>query len=172
MKTSMTDKEAMKLALEALELVNIEFVCNGAHHAKKDRHGLDEDCPVTMRYRKAIAALKERLAQPEQEPMAVKRMMEWVNCLKRKSDYGQHMKIPSEMSAGVCWELAIELEQFINTHPPQREWVGLTDEDMYVVSEEESCSFIAGAKWSEEILKEKNAICSPFMISELWRLNK
>ncbi len=54
----------------------------------------------------------------------------------------------------------------------QRTWVGLTDEDMYVVSEEESCSFIAGAKWSEEILKEKNAICSPFMISELWRLNK
>jgi len=64
----MTDKEAMKLALDALELVNIEFVCNGAHHAKKDRHGLDEDCPVTMRYRKAITALKERLAQPEQKP--------------------------------------------------------------------------------------------------------
>lgn len=58
------------------------------------------------------------------------------------------------------------------TTPPQRTWAGLTDEDMYVVSEEESCSFIAGAKWSEAILKEKNAICSPFMISELWRLNK
>jgi hypothetical protein len=67
--TSMTDKKLFKLALDALELVNIEFVCNGAHHAKKDRHGLDEDCPVTMRYRKAIAALKERLAQPEQEPV-------------------------------------------------------------------------------------------------------
>ncbi len=59
----MTDKETLKLALDALELVNIEFVCDGAHHAKKDRHGLDEDCPVTMRYRKAIAALKERLAE-------------------------------------------------------------------------------------------------------------
>jgi len=55
---------------------------------------------------------------------------------------------------------------------PPRTWVGLTDEDMYVVSEEESCSFIAGAKWSEAILKEKNAICSPFMISELWKLHK
>ena len=40
--------------------------------------------------------------------------------------------------------------------PPQRTWVGLTEEDMYVVSEEESCSFIAGAKWSEAILREKN----------------
>ena len=39
---------------------------------------------------------------------------------------------------------------------PPRTWVGLTEEDMYVVSEEESCSFIAGAKWSEAILKEKN----------------
>ena len=65
----MTDKATMAMALEALELVNIEFVCNGAHHAKKDRHGLDEDCPVTMRYRKAITALKERLAQSEQEPV-------------------------------------------------------------------------------------------------------
>ena len=39
---------------------------------------------------------------------------------------------------------------------PPRTWVGLTDEDMYVVSEEESCSFVAGARWSEDILKEKN----------------
>jgi hypothetical protein len=40
--------------------------------------------------------------------------------------------------------------------PPQREWVGLTEEDSAVVREEESCSFIAGAKWAEEILKGKN----------------
>ena len=55
-------KEVLKMALEALELVNIEFVCNGAHHAKKDRHSLDEDCPVTVRYRQAITAIKEALA--------------------------------------------------------------------------------------------------------------
>ena len=67
-------------------------------------------------------------AQPEQEPVAIKRMKEWVEYLKRKSDHGQHMKIPSEMSAGACWELAIELEQFINTTPPQRK--PLTD-DLY-----------------------------------------
>ena len=68
-------QEALKLALEALELVNIEFVCNGAHHAKKDRHSLDEDCPVTMRYRTAITAIKEALAQ-EQEPVEWPRTME------------------------------------------------------------------------------------------------
>ena len=59
--------EALKLAQEALELVNIEFVCNGAHHAKKDRHELGDDCPVTARYQNAITAIKAALAQPAQE---------------------------------------------------------------------------------------------------------
>ncbi len=45
----MTDKESMKLALEALETLMIE------------RGSI---------YEKAIDALKERLAQPEQEPVA------------------------------------------------------------------------------------------------------
>ena len=65
----------------------------------------------------------------EQEPVAIKRMKEWIEYLKRKSDFGQHMKIPSEMSAGTCWELALELEQFINTTPPQRTWVGLINQE-------------------------------------------
>ena len=144
-----------------------ELQAKGEHPAPCARH-----CEANA-FKIVIKNLKAQLAQPEQEPVAIERMKEWIEYLKylkRTSD--QHMKIPSEMSAGTCWELALELEQFINTTPPQRTWVGLTDEDMYVVSEEESCSFIAGAKWSEEILKEKNAICSPFMISELWRLNK
>ena len=73
-------------------------------------------------------------AQPEQEPVAVKHMMEWVDYLKRKSDYGQHLQISSEMSAGACWDLARELEQFINTTPPQRK--PLTDEQIFEISNE------------------------------------
>jgi len=72
-KGDMMSKEAMKLALEALELINLEFVCaNGSHHAKKDRHEWDEDCPITDRWRKAITALREASAeQPaQQEPVA------------------------------------------------------------------------------------------------------
>lgn len=85
--------------------------------------------------RKALAehAMSEvqRLGQEiEQEPVAIKCMKEWIEYLKRKSDFGQHMKIPSEMSAGTCWELALELEQFINTTPPQHTWVGLTEQDL------------------------------------------
>jgi len=49
--TSMTDKEAMKLALFALDIVKI--------HYTQSRH-----------VNEAIAALKEALAQPEQEPVA------------------------------------------------------------------------------------------------------
>jgi len=56
----------------------------------------------------------------EQKPVAVKRMKEWVEFLKRQSDNGQHMNIPSSFGAGTCWELATELERFINTIPPQR----------------------------------------------------
>ena len=97
----------------------------------------------------------EALAQPEQEFVAVKHMMEWVDYLKRKSDYGQHMQIPSEMSAGACWELAIELEQFINTTPPQRPWVGLDNDDLiWIYSNSDSKG--QAISNTEAKLKEKN----------------
>ena len=109
--------------------------------------GLDPIDPLRLLVDDVIAALAQteqdhipdaRKMVTEQEPVAIKRMKEWIEYLKRKSDFGQHMKIPSEMSAGTCWELAIELEQFINTTPPQRSessgkpsaWVGLTDEQI------------------------------------------
>lgn len=67
----------------------------------------------------AIERLEAALAEPEQ-PVAVKQMLRWVEHLKRLSDDGQHMSIPG-LSSGACWELAIELEQFIkNTAPTPR----------------------------------------------------
>ena len=77
---------------------------------------------------------KEAKLRQEQEP-TVKHMMEWVEYLKRQSDHGQHLHIPSGMSAGTCWELAIELEQFVSTAPQRREWVGLTDAELAEFSE-------------------------------------
>jgi len=64
----MTKDEALRLALEALELVSIEFVCNGAHHAKKDRHEWLDSCPIVDRYQKAITAIKAAL-EAKGEPM-------------------------------------------------------------------------------------------------------
>jgi hypothetical protein len=71
----MTDKEAMKLALDALE-ANYLLV-NGT-----ETHGGLEQCldgyysscfdtdPINKQTEEAITALKEALAQPEQEPVA------------------------------------------------------------------------------------------------------
>ena len=58
----MTQTEVLRLALEALELVSIEFVCNGAHHAKKDRHEWLDPCPIVDRYKEAITAIKQARA--------------------------------------------------------------------------------------------------------------
>jgi hypothetical protein len=75
----MTDKEAMKLALEALELLTGAWQTFGALDYGDN----------------AIAALKERLAQPEQEPVAVVDVHEFYdNCanfsLLQKLPKGKH----------------------------------------------------------------------------------
>lgn len=68
-----------------------------------------------------LQKIKHAVAQPADKPVAVKHMMQWVEFLKRLSDNGQHLRIPSELSAGTCFDLARELEQFIAicAHPPQ-----------------------------------------------------
>ena len=136
--------EALKLALEAMKNNKpTHLYCEDKWYScpkhedgcADEREGDECNCgadEINAEFDKAITALEEVLAEHamretqrlgqeiEQEPMAIKRMKEWIEYLKRKSDFGQHMKIPSEMSAGTCWELALELEQFINTTPPQR----------------------------------------------------
>ena len=114
----MTKDEALKLALEALNDLSAWNDGEVGGH-------MDEPYSAEVA-RRTITAIKEALAQPEQKPVAVKHMMRWVDNLKWQSDNGQHMNIPSGLSSGTCWELAIELEQFIKSTPPQRTWVELT----------------------------------------------
>ena len=96
--------EAMKLALEALELINIEFVCgNGSHHKKEDRHEWDEDCPITNRWRKAITAIREALEQPEHEPVV-------------------HDPLPRACNlAGVDYQTFLKIKAYMPVAPPQPE---------------------------------------------------
>jgi hypothetical protein len=146
----MTDKEAMAKELEEL--------------AGKFSEGWHEGIKIDASDIMLLSQAAEVLAQPEQEPVAVKRMKEWVEFLKRQSDNGQHMNIPSSFGAGTCWELAIELEQFINTHPPQRTWVGLTDEEIseaYVIASRKALYGMGATREDvyeaiEAKLKEKN----------------
>jgi hypothetical protein len=91
---------------------------------------------TTVALQAAREAIRAKLAPVES--VAVKHMRGWVEALKRQSDYGQHMRIPG-LNAGACFELAIELEQFINSipaQPAQRTWVGLTDDEIDNLSRE------------------------------------
>ena len=82
-------------------------------------------------YFEAIETLRKALAEPEPElkPVVGSPLTHWVEYLKRLSDNGKYMKIPSGLSAGSCYELAIEMEQFIGSAPP-RQWAGLTEDDI------------------------------------------
>jgi hypothetical protein len=95
-----------------------------------------EDLKKTQEKQQAtITAIKEALAE---------------HAMQKMQRLGQEIE-PDDMAS------ILACRDMLDAQPvPPRTWVGLTDEDMYVVSEEESCSFIAGAKWSEEILKGKN----------------
>jgi hypothetical protein len=94
---------------------------------------------------------KEALAKQEQgEPEMVRNMRMWVTALKSVSDNGQHMKIPSGLSSGTCWELAVALEQFINTTPPQPSTVVRKPLDCF---ETEKLAKQCGVEWTTRIDK-------------------
>ena len=119
--------EVLKLALEALELVSTEFVCNGAHHAKKDRHELGEPCPIVERYEEAITSLRQAISELEsQEPVAGH--IGWlVRNSQGKLDLLTELQIDSSLEK-------YERLHKLYTHPPQRTWVGLTDEEICMFS--------------------------------------
>ena len=89
---------------------------------------------------KAIAAIKKALAQPEQEPV----VFNTLTSLKHKKTVG-----PIERA-------------MMNTTPPQRTWVGLTDEEILEKCESVpdydigNYDLIQFARAIEAALKEKN----------------
>ena len=67
----MTDREIVEHAREARGAVGADWICEASHHAKKDQHKCGESCPLQQRWHIAYQALRERLAQPEQEPVSL-----------------------------------------------------------------------------------------------------
>jgi len=125
--------EAMKLALFALDIVKIHYTQN--------RH-----------INEAIAALKERLAQPEQEPVAWAMDYDIESVLSGFSTslMGTAMRIESAFPK--------HRVKLLYTHPPQRTWVGLTDEELNQICN--SLDYYGDRGLVELIeakLKEKNA---------------
>jgi hypothetical protein len=97
----MTDKEAMKLALFALDIVKI--------HYTQSRH-----------INEAITALKERLADSMQEVQRLGQEIEQepVGMVQDLFTYTAWEKLDVRGSTKVYLDI-----------PPQRTWVGLTEED-------------------------------------------
>ena len=133
-KEPVTEREALKLALEALEHIS-KVKCD---HSK----GL-----CTCEYREAADAIKAALAQPAQEPVA------WVNIGNLQGltlGHYSHVEIYTDESAG---------RTPLYTAPPQRPWVGLTDEE---IDEGNKQSWVtkqaweSAVWWASEMLKEKN----------------
>jgi hypothetical protein len=101
----MTDKEAMAMALDALETeVSIDWTNNDEFNASAEK------------MHEAIAALKARLAQPEQEPVPTLEDLE--------------QEIYQNTRNFISRDVMEWMLRRYYTHPPQRTWVGLTDEEI------------------------------------------
>lgn len=96
----MTEREALKLALEVF--------------GGNDWHDEIVDSAWADKANKAITAIKEVLAQPEQEFVKIAHKHEWFRT--------GEMKVGQMRCIG-CGKWGQE-------EAPQREWVGLTDEDI------------------------------------------
>ena len=131
----MTKDEALKLALEALEGMYIpNFTMDNS--------------PINN----AIVAIKEALAQPEQEPWCV----EMNGCKTKCADCPDEPAQPEQepvaivIKSGVnrTWmsealgQLPDGTYSLYTTPPAQREWVELTDDDLVACSEAQKATVI------------------------------
>ena len=106
----MTKDEALKLALKALEAAELDRVDDGSGN-------------MVFRKEQAIAAIKEALAQPEQEPVKISHKHEWFRTGEMK--VGQMRCI----SCGTWGQEEIpqhkQFQHEANLYiAPQRTWVG------------------------------------------------
>jgi hypothetical protein len=139
----MTKDEALKLALEALELSAITV----------DSFG------VQRKTYQAIMAVKEALAQQALDRKAENAReldldyepVGWP-CLIAEADFSQN----TVTLAMQCEDYKVSAGQhWLSTIPPQRPWVGLTDKEKKEI--EKQSVFVEGAvRLTEAKLKEKN----------------
>jgi hypothetical protein len=97
---------------------------------------------------KAIEAIKQELAKPEQEPVA------WIG----DADYVKGQFVEGRVRR-VWWECNTGVGQPLYTAPPRKEWVGLTNEDWENTPDtgKQGCERDAELfDWVEQTLKDKN----------------
>ena len=107
----MTDRELFMKVLDALEW-NLPVIQD---YGDKEQLNIQHN---------AITALRERLAQPEQEPFEYWNAVEgWVKI----DEVRQHF---DSVGCGTIYKTAGENRVPVYTTPPQRSWVGLTGEEV------------------------------------------
>ncbi len=104
-------KGAMKLALEALE--HLQPTALTSFYTIGDRD-------------KAITALREALAQPQQEPVAW--AVYWGYRFERKNSVHFDRKTADAVASEIV-SVQTEVRPLYTSPPAQRTWVGLTDEE-------------------------------------------
>ena len=139
--TDKTDREIMQQALEALNYIS-----------RRDY----DDTPLhdyeLEKMRPAMSTLRERLAQPEQEPVVV---------IKRNESGQITMQTPD----GNPFDMSKYIGAKLYTAPQKREWQGLTKEEMQKLTETNLVYQPESYEWSgvfdllravAEKLEEKN----------------
>ena len=151
----MTDKETMKLALEALELNNAEW--KALADSGDSGHWKAENQEHYKKTKQVITALKERLAQPEQEPAALPHEMtpEMMRQVQTQSELGVY----AAANFSGAYDLFNEFWRVAIAAAPQCTWAGLTPDEVNeltaaMVKRNQSANWLAVA--IEFILKEKN----------------
>ena len=179
-------RQALELALEALQFaLHIGFPESSESQIKKGEKAYQQ-------HRAAITAIKEALAQPEQDTnkngSPCPEFWDWLpkaynfegdgNFTKYNMEVaflaGKQALQPEQEPVATLDDLEQEIyentRQFVShdvmewmlkryyTTPPQRTWVGLTDEEIKEgeSKEEQGYGFIQGALWAEAKLKDKN----------------
>ena len=138
----MNEREALKLALEALEHC-VETCFDKYSHEQvmsRPEHFVNQ----------TITAIKEALAQPEQEPVAWGHPNSSITG-RKQALMMVNLEIPSNAQYPELWVP-------LYTTPPQRTWVDLTDEDKQIAFDDtqEGGGFWEFADAIEAKLKEKN----------------
>jgi hypothetical protein len=152
----MTDKEALKMALEALEetLKTLDDANTTPGGPIADTIWYSQHETLFDYLEAQITAIKQALAQPEQEPVA------WFENLKRLASICPELDMANysdseDVDNLNCW--AIEVAICINgiATPPaaQRTWVGLTDDEKGFCA---APTYVETVARTEAKLKEKN----------------
>jgi hypothetical protein len=134
-------QEALKLALDALE----------NHTAIKH--------PQQIHYRdKAITAIKEALAQT-QEPVALETLLKWDDDIDPIGEVVGFIEGSPYIMVKVHKGKQVSLDDDLYATPPQRTWVGLTDDEIahgWKESWVTEQAWQSAVWWAEDKLKEKN----------------